>query len=172
MGNETRYRRWMITWNNWEENFRKNATPELIVRKINEQHGLLIQYIVVGKEKAPTTDKKHLQIYIEYTHQATFNQMKDRFPGAHIETAFSPGYQCSMYCKKENEYYEEGEYRSRKISVDDIASNVVSLLYEMHPHDIAEKFPEYAAYIVRNYKSLVEMKLMMRPKWYDEGEEK
>jgi hypothetical protein len=41
----------MLTWNNWQEHFRSNATCELIVKKINEQSGLLHQYIVVGKEK-------------------------------------------------------------------------------------------------------------------------
>jgi hypothetical protein len=168
MANETRYRRWMITWNNWQDHFRSNASAESIVKTIMNGQGILIQYIVVGKEIAPDTKKEHLQIYIEYTHQATFNQMKERFPGAHIETAFSPGYQASMYCKKDKDFYEEGEFRSRKISVDDIASNVISLLYEMHPHVIAERYPEYASYIVRNFKNLTEIKQMMRPRWYED----
>jgi hypothetical protein len=59
-----------------------------------------------------------------------------------------------MYCKKEKDFYEEGEYRSRKISADDIASNVITLLSEHRPTQIAEMFPEYASYIVRNFKNL------------------
>jgi hypothetical protein len=155
--NLSRYRRWMLTWNNWQEHFRTNASCETIIKKINEQSGLLHQYIVVGKEKAPKTGQVHLQIYVEYVNQATFQQMKDRYPGAHIEVAFSPGYQCSMYCKKENDFYEEGEYRQRKLSIEDIASNVIMLLDTHRPAIIAEKFPEYASYIVRNFKSLSEI---------------
>lgn len=154
ISNATRYRRWMITWNNWQDHFRSNAACKTIVEKLQQDNGPLTQYIIVGKEVAPTTKQVHLQIYVEYSHQATFNQMKDRFPGAHIEVAFSPGYQCSMYCKKEKDFYEEGEYRSRKISADDIASNVISLLSEHRPTQIAEMFPEYASYIVRNFKNL------------------
>jgi hypothetical protein len=151
---QQRYRRWMLTWNNWQEHFRSNASCETIIKKINEESGLLHQYIVVGKEKAPETGTIHLQIYIEYVNQATFKQMKERYPGAHIEVAFSPGYQCSMYCKKDKDYYEEGDIRARKLSIEDIATNVVSLLDEYRPAVIAEHYPEYASYIVRNYKSL------------------
>ena len=157
--NQTRYRRWMITWNNWQEHFRSNASCESIIEKINESSGLLHQYIIVGKEIAPTTKQIHLQIYVEYVNQATFKQMKERYPGAHIEVAFSPGYQCSMYCKKEKDFAEEGEYRSRKISVDDIASNVISLLSDHRPTQLAEMFPEYASYIVRNFKNLTDIYL-------------
>jgi hypothetical protein len=161
LNNEGRYRRWVITWNNWTEHFRSNATPEHIVKKINEDSGILHQYIVVGKEIAPETKKEHLQIYVEYVNQATFKQVKQRYPGAHIEVAFSPGYQCSQYAKKEKNFYEEGEYRSRKLTSEDIASNVISLLRTHPPYVIADKFPEYASYIVRNYKNLHDMYLLI-----------
>ncbi len=159
VNNEGRYRRWVITWNNWTEHFRSNASAQSIVEKINTESGILHQYIVVGKEKAPETGKQHLQIYVEYINQSTFKQMKQRYPGAHIEVAFSPGYQCSQYAKKENDYYEEGEYRSRKLTTEDIASNVISLLDDYRPYTIAEKYPEYASYIVRNYKNLYDIYL-------------
>lgn len=151
-----RYRRWMITWNNWQEHFRSNASCESIVKKINETSGLLHQYIVVSKETAPETQKVHLHIYVEYVNQATFKQMKERYLGSHIEIARSPAYQCAMYVKKDKDFYEEGEYRQTKLNADDIANNVISLIeeYEMRPSDIAIKYPEYAAYIVRNYKNL------------------
>ena len=159
LNNEGRYRRWMITWNNWQEHFRQNASPETIVKKINETTGILHQYIVVGKETAPETKKQHLQIYVEYVNQSTFKQMQQRYPGAHLEIAYSPGYQCSTYCKKEKDYYEEGEYRSKKLSIEDIASNVLALItdYSMRPNKIATLYPEYASYIIRNYKNLTEI---------------
>jgi hypothetical protein len=156
---QPRYRRWAITWNNWQDHFRFNASPESIVKKLSEQSGILHQYIIVGKEIAPETNKSHLQIYVEYTHQATFEQMKQRFPGAHIENAFGIGYKNVQYCKKGNDWYEEGEVRSRKLSQEDIASNVVDLLNEMRPTQIAERYPEYAMYVVRNYKSLCDIYL-------------
>jgi hypothetical protein len=62
-----------------------------------------------------------------------------------------------MYCKKDKDYYEEGDIRARKLSIEDIATNVVSLLDEYRPAVIAEKYPEYASYVVRNYKSLTDI---------------
>jgi hypothetical protein len=170
INNEGRYRRWVITWNNWQEHFRSNASPETIVKQINTQSGILHQYIVIGKEIAPETKKQHLQIYVEYVNQATFNQVKQRYPGAHIEVAFSPGYQCSQYAKKEKDYYEEGEYRSRKLTAEDIASNVIALLSEHRPYTIAEKFPEYASYIVRNYKNLYDIYLAIQQDIFENKE--
>ena len=170
LNNEGRYRRWVITWNNWTEHFRSNASAQTIVETINQQSGILHQYIIVAKETAPETKKQHLQIYVEYINQSTFNQMKQRYPGAHIEVAFSPGYQCSQYAKKEKDYYEEGEYRSRKLTTEDIASNVISLLQTTRPYTIAEKYPEYASYIVRNYKNLYDIYLQIQQEVFNDKE--
>jgi hypothetical protein len=170
LNNEGRYRRWVITWNNWTEHFRSNATPKTICEQINTTSGILHQYIVIGKEIAPETKKQHLQIYVEYVNQSTFTQMKQRYPGAHIEVAFSPGYQCSQYAKKENDYHEEGEYRSKKLTTEDIASNVISLLQTYRPYTIAEKFPEYSSYIVRNYKNLYDIYLAIQQDIFENKE--
>jgi hypothetical protein len=156
MEHKLRHRRYMITWNNWEEHFPSDASPEYLATILYSRS--LTQYIIVSQEIAPTTNKVHLHIYIEYQHQATFDQMKIRFPGAHIEIAIANGQQASNYCKKDKVYYEKGEYTSRKLSTEDVASNVINLLEDYHPTQIARLYPQYASYIVRNFKSLLEIR--------------
>ena len=154
--NKLRHRRYMITWNNWEEYFPVESSPEYLVTILESRFAT--QYMIVSQEIAPTTNKVHLHIYVEYQHQATFEQMKQRYPGAHIEVAIANGQQASNYCKKDKVYYEKGEYTSRKLSTEDIASNIIDLLEEYHPTQIARLYPAYASYVIRNFKSLMEIR--------------
>lgn len=43
--------------------------------------------MALGEETCPTTDKKHLQIYITFTRKYTFKQLKKLLPDAHIEVS-------------------------------------------------------------------------------------
>jgi len=66
------------------------------------------QYIVYGREVAPTTGQKHLQGYIKFPIVKSFKQVKQLHDSAHWEPCKS-GPASITYCKKDGDFYERGE---------------------------------------------------------------
>ena len=73
-----------------------------------------INYILAGKEKAPTTGHEHIHIYIQFTKPSTLN--KKKLEGAHIEKCFGSPEQNINYIKKPDTViiFEQGEARLKK----------------------------------------------------------
>ena len=67
-----------------------------------------MRYLIDGKETCPTTGRVHRQVYMELNRQLTFNQVKDRYPGAHIEKAKGDFSSNKTYCSKEGDFKEHG----------------------------------------------------------------
>lgn len=65
------------------------------------------QYLIVGKEIAPTTGTPHLQGYIYFTSAKTCSKVKKLIPG-HVEPAKGSGAQNKEYCSKGGDVYEKG----------------------------------------------------------------
>lgn len=67
-------------------------------------------YIVVGDETCPTTKKKHLQGYVEFTEGICKTQVQARIgdPKAHCEPREGTAQQAANYCKKEKILFEHG----------------------------------------------------------------
>lgn len=68
-----------------------------------------MNYLIYGKETAPTTGRVHWQSYVEFKNQKTFNQAKRCLPDrAHLEVARGSKEQNKAYCSKEGDFKEFG----------------------------------------------------------------
>lgn len=67
-----------------------------------------ITYIVVGQEGA--NDTPHLQIYVEFKDRVRLTQVKVALGSrCHVERRKGTSKQAAIYCKKEDDWFEEGE---------------------------------------------------------------
>jgi len=64
---------------------------KLFDMQTDKQEAVLRHYIC-GHEVCPKTGRLHLQVYMEYIDTKTFNTVKQHFPTAHIEPAWSQAY--------------------------------------------------------------------------------
>ena len=65
------------------------------------------KYLVIGKEIGES-GTPHLQGFIAFNNQRSFNGMKKLIPRAHIEVAKTID-EAIEYCKKDGEFFEKGE---------------------------------------------------------------
>lgn len=115
------------------------------------------RYIVIGKEFAPTTGTVHWQGFVEWENAATFNQMKQRIEGAHIEPAKGSNSQNRAYCTKGSDFVEYGTLFTR-VQASEQASEVVQLIVGgMSPSEIAAKYQALSGYVVNHYRALRDM---------------
>lgn len=92
-----RSRGWCFTINNYTDEHIKT------VRELDAE------YIVFGREIAPTTGTPHLQCFAYFKSQRTFQSMKKTLPeGAHIEKANGTPEHNREYCMKEHNAEEIG----------------------------------------------------------------
>lgn len=88
-----RHYNYVFTHNNYENTELEDTVP--------------CQYIVYGKEIAPTTGTPHLQGFIRFTPWVSLKQAKKRMPGCWIEPALTLD-AAIAYCKKDSEITERG----------------------------------------------------------------
>lgn len=69
------------------------------------------KYLVMGEEVSPTTDKIHVQGFIEFSRSYPMDKIKDwmRDRALHLEQMYSTEYEASEYCKKDGNWVEYGE---------------------------------------------------------------
>lgn len=97
-------RSWVFTLNNPTD----EAAGTLL--ELSEQAD--VDYIVYGREVAPTTGTVHLQGFISFARRRSFSVVRDALPvGCHVEVARHPR-QAAEYCKKEGDYTEYGTFPS------------------------------------------------------------
>lgn len=70
-----------------------------------------VRYIVCGSEVGGNANTPHLQGYVYFTNPRTLSGVKrlSQFTRAHLEQARGSPRQASDYCKKDGDYWEEGE---------------------------------------------------------------
>jgi hypothetical protein len=147
--NKKRTRRWVFTLN--------NPTGEINEFIESLTKSVTTRYLVVGKEFAPTTGTLHWQGFVEFENAATFNQVKQRIEGAHIEPAKGSNSQNRDYCTKGNDFVEYGQLFTR-VQTSEQASEVVRLIVSgMKPSDIAANYQALSAYVVNHYRALRDM---------------
>lgn len=147
--NARRTRRWVFTLNNPKGEI--NEFIESLTKSV------ATRYLVVGKELAPTTGTLHWQGFVEWENAATFNQMKQRIEGAHIEPAKGSNSQNRDYCTKGNDFAEYGQLFTR-VQTSEQASEVVRLIVVgMKPSEIAAIHQALSAYVVNHYRALRDM---------------
>lgn len=143
---EVRTRRWVFTLNNPEVS--KEELRDMIVDRASTR------YLVIGEEVAPTTGTIHYQGFVEYENAATFSQLMERIPKAHIERAKGSNQQNKAYCTKDNNFIEVGKVVERA-QQGEAAISVLTLLQEgITLIDIATQYQELATYCVKNWLNL------------------
>lgn len=101
----SRAKRWVFTLNNWTANELANI---LDAGRTNAE------YLVVGRECAPTTGTPHLQGYVEWNAACRFQTCKNRLgPRVSVRIARADAAANRTYCTKEGDFEEIGECPTR-----------------------------------------------------------
>lgn len=100
-----------FTQNNWTE-----ETYAALQRYGTEQ----CLYMVLGKEKCPTTGTPHLQGFLYFENPRAYPNQKFRAisNGAHDEVMRGSPRQAATYCKKESDFWEFGDVPSQGARTD------------------------------------------------------
>ena len=74
----------------------------------NQEENIECQYIVYGKEIAPTTGTPHLQGFIRFLCDKSLKAARAALPGCDVRVSDFPQ-ECIDYCKKDGDYTERGK---------------------------------------------------------------
>lgn len=102
----TQLRHFAFTWNNYQ----KTENWFLMLNQCLQELGA--NYIIFGKEIAPSTGTPHIQGYVQLKKRKYFNTIKKFLPMIHITIVFGSSQDNIEYCKKDEDYYEWGEQRT------------------------------------------------------------
>lgn len=91
---------WCFTWNNYDD----DALQHL--REVSES--VSVDYLVFGRENAPTTGTPHLQGYLRFNRRSRFGVVQALLPQCHIVRANGSPQQNFEYCSKDGDYTEYG----------------------------------------------------------------
>lgn len=71
-----------------------------------------VKYLVVGRERAPTTGQRHLQGYVVFSARKRFTTVQGLLPPSHLECARGTATQNRSYCIKDGDFDEYGTFPS------------------------------------------------------------
>jgi len=71
-------------------------------------------YLVMGRETCPETQKKHLQGFIRFKSTKKFTTLISHFKGVHFEPMATDAFTCIQYCKKDGNWKEYGTNPTNK----------------------------------------------------------
>lgn len=95
------FRNWIFTYNNYPESVFDELTEAVSCGRA--------QFVLAGKELAPSTQTPHLQGYIQFYNGIRLKQLKEFWPTAHFEEAHGNYYDNEAYCKKDGDYFTCGK---------------------------------------------------------------
>ena len=166
-----RYRRWCLTIWDFEKFPNKQVLKDYICMK-------KVRYAIFGIEHTQS-GKLHYQTYIHYENGCTFDAMQKLFGTAHIEAAKGSDSDSNVYCGKEDtEPCIIGTPNIAKPVIDkgDIAQAIVQLMYDregdVNVFDLIQVSPDYADYLIKNYRTLKDIAFDMRTYFYKLHENK
>jgi len=110
------------------------------------------KYKVVGKEKGKS-GTQHLQGYIELEKSLRLGTLKKRFPRMHVEKRRGTAKQAAEYCKKEGNFWEEGEIsnQGKRSDLEEVADMVKE---KKTSGEIADAYPSA---FIRYHKGIERM---------------
>lgn len=85
-----------------------NNYTDADITRIKDAYPTEIQYLILGRECAPTTGTPHLQCYIEFHNKITLVRLKRIIPNGHIAERIATQQQNIDYCKKDGDFEELG----------------------------------------------------------------
>lgn len=87
---------------------------ENLNEKEKKLRDLEVRYIIVGKEICPKSGKEHLQGYLYYEQPVSLKYLKENVDEkAHWENQKGTTFQASEYCKKDGQWWEQGDRPSQ-----------------------------------------------------------
>jgi len=99
------YRHAAFTWNNYQEVDWERILNDAVIK-------LNINYIIFGREVAPTTGTPHLQGYIQFEKKKYLTTIVKHLPGTHITKVMGSSQDNINYCNKaDDNFYEWGIVR-------------------------------------------------------------
>jgi len=110
-------RAWIFTLNNYTPEDEKN------VLEVSD----FCQYIIVGKEIAPTTKTPHYQGYIYFKNSTSFSSCCKKIPRAHFLIALGSAAQNYKYCSEDGNLLIEKGLPPKQGKRNDIADVIVKL---------------------------------------------
>lgn len=145
-------RRWQITINNTEN-------ISCVQDVLNELYCVAsVKYACGCVEFAPTTQHRHIHIYVDFVNCVKGSTICKEFKGAHIEVCGGSQEQNIQYCQKDNNesFCEIGEKRVQKQYSEDIASKILEIFLNesLSPIEVAINYKDTADYIVKHFNSL------------------
>ena len=155
--NGDRSKKWQLTENN------PDYTKEEAVRRITS---IGEACYAVGASEIGESGTKHIHVFVVYKNAISMSSLKKLFPRAHFEHCKGSNVQNREYVvKQDKEPYEVGELplATYDSGVDD-ASEVVALILKsgLSPLEILCDYPQYADYVVKNFKNLNEISDMTK----------
>lgn len=114
-----RLRNCCVTWHVTD-----NHTYETMIEQIKQTKG--VSYGILGREVCPTTQRQHLQGYLEFETQKSFKTLTKLFKGIHVEARHGTQEQAIEYCKKEGSFVEFGtkKIQGERIDLKGIADKI------------------------------------------------
>lgn len=157
-----KHSRWQVTENN------PDTSKEQVCERLAKL-GTAI-YVIVADEVGEASGTAHQHSFVIYKNAIRGSSLKKAFPRAHFEVCRGNNFENRDYLTKQGSFIEQGEmpYSVAPDRKRDIASEVLGLIVdkEQDPIDIFRSNPEYADYIVRNFKNLSEIAEQSRKgKW-------
>jgi len=125
-----RFRNWCFTLNNYDE------------QEYEELWNIKCRYLIIGKEIGET-GTPHLQGYIEFDNGKTLSVVKRINPRIHWENRRGTSKQASDYCKKDNNFKEQGMMTSQghRTDLDEVTSLILDK--DFNPLEHASTYVKY-----------------------------
>lgn len=147
-----RSKKWQLTENN--PDYTKREAVERLT-SIGEA------YYAVGCSEVGESGTKHIHAFVVYKNAIALSSLKKLFPRAHFEHCKGSNAQNREYIVKSDvDPYEVGEMPLATYdSGIDEASEVVALILRsgLDPLRILSEYPQYADYVVKNFRNLKEI---------------
>jgi len=156
-----RHSRWQLTENNPE------VTKEDFLKAVS---AIGTMTYGIASHEVGESGTEHIHCFVVYQNAIRGSSLKKAFPRAHLEVCRGSNLENKDYCAKQGDFIEQGEmpYSVTDERKRDIASEVLGAIVdrEQDPIEAWRGCPEYADYIVRNFKNLAEIyDLAKRGRW-------
>lgn len=106
-------------------------------------------YMIIGKEKCPTTGTPHLQGYVQFKNARQFAAVKKDIPRAHIERAGGTAASNKKYCEKDGDAWESGE-----IPQPGKRNDIIDCLETAEKHGLKRACQEHPMAMIRYHKGI------------------
>lgn len=129
-----------------------------------------VEYMIVGEEICPKTKNKHHQGYVVFNNQRSFESVKKKLKGFHIEASKKCALANIRYCEKDgNLIYEIGQRPKGQGARTDIKDIFDEIKNGASNRDIAENYPNkwvFHGKAFKEYRNMIEDKREWKTKVY------